>query len=231
MRRRSVLCVNDTHSCANSRRDRVYLFPLPAPRTLPRTTQLWSRDGDEAAGDGPPPIHAIPATSDSQIPVPISFMQLTEDHLLTTYASIKLRPPAERGAVEDELGMPPPRLYMAKTPRFVSFAPWINAKIKSQGLEQSESDTARELQRTIHGGFWTGNADDGQQEGFFTDEGEDDDDADDDGEWMQRDEDGRLALHGVEDDVDADDINIEVLDGELVLTSMPDGEDEEDETA
>lgn len=159
----------------------MYLFPLPAPQTLPRPTQYWSTSSNQNALDldetlstsQAQPIHAITSTSDSQIEMPISFMQLTEDHLLTTFASIRLRPARD---IRSEGGRHrAPNIYIGKGPRIVNFAPWVNAKVKQQAAavaaaSDSEEDDARAM---IHGGFLAG--DDGD---FFDSDDEDEEDED-----------------------------------------------------
>lgn len=57
-------------------------------------------------------------------------MQMGEDHLLATYASVQLTPIDQAplgGAALD--GAPLPRLTVTKCPRFITFAPWIAAEV------------------------------------------------------------------------------------------------------
>lgn len=136
-------------------------------------------------------------------------MQLTEDHLLTTFASIKLKSPRERNEDdEDEDGLPPPRLYMSKSPRFVNFAPWINAKVKLQ-VDAEAAETLNQTRSMMQGGFLAASGD------LYDSE-------DDDQDGVEGDDVGLFGLPAEDED---EDMQVEVQDGELVLTALGDAED------
>ncbi|CAO1630459.1 unnamed protein product [Sympodiomycopsis kandeliae] len=117
--------------------DRVYLFPLPAPRSLPQV-QVSNQDGSSQALQ---PIHAIPLSSPARFPSPISFMQLTEDHLLTTFSfTAKQRRTGRRRSNDDQFTAQQFRLVGSKCVRFINFAPWINTKLKKEWAERELQD-------------------------------------------------------------------------------------------
>ena len=132
-------------------------------------------------------------------------MQLTEDHLLTTFASIRLRPASDerQGAGGRQRA---PHIYIGKGPRIVNFAPWVNAKVRqlAAAARDSNQEDARAM---MHGGFLAGadgdlfdsdeEADEDEDEEFVEADMEEliaqqHEDEDDD-EWIEEDEEDEVG--------------------------------------
>lgn len=111
------------HVACNS--EYVYMMPLPGVGELC------------CADDRQSPTHAISTSHDPQLNVPVSFMQMGEDHLLMTYYNATARRNHAQflAAIQEHLntaGIDPFRLAAVNTvpgsgkcPRLISFAPWL----------------------------------------------------------------------------------------------------------